>query len=513
MLNTERPGPRCRLGFLIVAATGVCLAGCAVHKQVQYFAATDPETGATNYYRMTVTGSGGGFVNYHVQAGYFSAAAVDILRGSMPDVPELDLPVERLEVFDWLNAHFFASLIQEAKRLRHVFDQEALRVSLQGAVAYADERVANAEADISKYGAELTTAQARQTAKEQAQAEARTLVEAQRAALLQARLELSHATASLDGLKGELSALETAVAAVHSEVASLEATLARLDSEAAVLKASAEAEGATEADKQAAADKHAEAEAARENLAGRQTRADEAATELAGKREARTAAERLVTDKTRAVTESATNLQGAEAKERSAAREAEAAGRAVRGLQDKVTRLTVDKVRQQAARDVAHETLSRLEESGDAPAPFGPLAEGQEAPPLDDAKVIELARLIWYGSLSSSDLASIGMTGNTSPYQFRKLVFWATAANIDLNEMAGEIDGILDNVGAVASAFRTQAKARKVKEDARRKAMGSILDGLELGPQGALIRGLLDMENPPAGESVPGIEGLIGGSP
>ena len=33
--------------------------GCAVHKQVQYFAATDPETGLTNYYKMTVTGSGG----------------------------------------------------------------------------------------------------------------------------------------------------------------------------------------------------------------------------------------------------------------------------------------------------------------------------------------------------------------------------------------------------------------------------------------------------------------------
>ena len=62
-------------GALLLA---MAVGGCTVHEQVQYFAATDPDTGATNYYKMTVRGSGGlGIGDYRVQAGYFSSAAVD----------------------------------------------------------------------------------------------------------------------------------------------------------------------------------------------------------------------------------------------------------------------------------------------------------------------------------------------------------------------------------------------------------------------------------------------------
>ncbi len=42
----------------------------------------------------------------------------------------------------------------------------------------------------------------------------------------------------------------------------------------------------------------------------------------------------------------------------------------------------------------------------------------------------------------------------------RKLVFWATANNIDLNQYAGQIDAVIDNVGA--SVFEDNLRALRV---------------------------------------------------
>lgn len=92
------------------------LVGCALHDQVQYFEVVDPESGNINYYRLTVRGHGGLGSDYHLQAGYFSAASVDVLRGRMPDMPEVDLPLEQNAAFDQLVDRYYTTLLEAAER-------------------------------------------------------------------------------------------------------------------------------------------------------------------------------------------------------------------------------------------------------------------------------------------------------------------------------------------------------------------------------------------------------------
>ena len=73
------------------AAAFLAVFGCAIHDQVQYFSATDPESGETNYYKMTISGWGAGGTDYHMQAGYFSAAAVDVLQATLNVGEEAEL--------------------------------------------------------------------------------------------------------------------------------------------------------------------------------------------------------------------------------------------------------------------------------------------------------------------------------------------------------------------------------------------------------------------------------------
>ena len=95
----------------------VLLCGCAMHEQVQYFEVVDAESGNVNYYRMTVKGHGGLGTDYHMQAGYFSAASVDVLRGQMPNMPEVDLPIEQDAAFDRLVQQYYAALLDESDKL------------------------------------------------------------------------------------------------------------------------------------------------------------------------------------------------------------------------------------------------------------------------------------------------------------------------------------------------------------------------------------------------------------
>src|SRR5215469_6082398 len=89
--------------------------GCATHVQTQLFCVKDPNTGAANYYCLTIRGSSTS--KYNFQAGYFSSAAVDILRGNMPSVPELDLPVERITNYDRMLDFIDQDVQQEAKAI------------------------------------------------------------------------------------------------------------------------------------------------------------------------------------------------------------------------------------------------------------------------------------------------------------------------------------------------------------------------------------------------------------
>ena len=227
----------------------VFLGACAVHRQVQYFAATDPQTGATNYYRLTVSGKSS-WTKYRHQAGYFSAAAVDVLRGSKPDIAILDLPVEQIEILDGLTRQFHAALAREANCVVGITAGDAQTCNSVGGLPFEEN----------------------------------------------------------DGL----------------------------------LK--------------------------------------------------------------------------------------------------------------------------------------------------------KLTRLIWLGSLSQSDLASMGMTQNTDAYEFRKLVFWSTATDLDLSAYAAEIDSVLDNVTTIAATAKTQAARRKKEQAVRSKTIEQIIGGLPMdAAQATIIDGLFKL--------------------
>ncbi|MBX3396805.1 MAG: hypothetical protein KF841_15720 [Phycisphaerae bacterium] len=105
-----------RAGASIAACFFV--AGCVAHRQTQYFEVVDPDSGNINYYRMTLEGGGGIGVNYQLQAGYFSAASVDVLRGRIPQIPEVDLPIECDAAFEALTAGYYDSLVTLSEATR-----------------------------------------------------------------------------------------------------------------------------------------------------------------------------------------------------------------------------------------------------------------------------------------------------------------------------------------------------------------------------------------------------------
>ncbi len=89
--------------------------GCIAHEQRQYFEVVDPAAGNINYYRMTISGGALG-TDYRVQAGYFSAASVDVLRGQTPEIPEADLPLESDAAFETLMAQYYEALVDMGGR-------------------------------------------------------------------------------------------------------------------------------------------------------------------------------------------------------------------------------------------------------------------------------------------------------------------------------------------------------------------------------------------------------------
>ncbi len=501
---------RRRWPLAFVVSIGLA-AGCAVHKQVQYFAATDPETGFTNYYKMTVTGSGGFGTDYHLQAGYFSAAAVDMLRGSMPDVPELDLPIEQLEVFDRLTAQFYSALIQEAKRVHNVSDPEAILIAAESSRNHVASRTGRTQVKVDPAARRLKQAEGDLEQAEGDKSTKKKIYDDITAKVETARGELKN---ERDGVAVNQSKLwgaeRTARDATEARIAAGDAVLARI---AKLEEAKAALGTATEGNRAAAeadvAKKKKNLDAANGVFDAAKSEETRTAKELSDKQE------ELELSKVRA-RNAETRLQDEESDQREANNNLLDAERRVvyterikERAEQKHNSLKVDLARQEAALTASNRILTLLQNKMELD-PFSSLADPEKVEPFKDDEVIELARVVWYGSLSSSDLASIGMTGNTSPYQFRKLVFWATATNIDLNEFATEIDSVLDNSLAIASAAKAQAKQRKAEKKSRRESMDNLLDVLPLqGSQAETVRGFMDLLNPPPPEKESDLAGDV----
>ena len=402
--SNRRPrGPGRHLPMGIVAAILLAFAcGCAIHDQVQYFAATDPETGATNYYKMTISGWGGFGTDYHMQAGYFSSASVDVLRGSMPDIPILDLPVEQLEVFDRLAQQFHAALIQEAKQRYKVTDAEARLIAMKGHRQAAALRVEKLQGDLHR-----------------------------------ARMELARTEADW---KAKVAACEAAGNALPARQTAYETAMADYEQDPLDIS--------------------------------KKDAADQAATDLKAAQQAYEEAQRKA---------ARASARRDRLFERVQSREAEIA------LNDRI--FTAAAALTDKLENCAGDQGNADGGPGATPAPFG------------DEEVVALARLVWFGSLSKSDLASIGMT---NPYQFRKLVFWATAANIDLNEFAGEIDGVIDNVVTIAGTFKSQAKAQKQERKGQRESLKSLTGYLDLEEKEGAVNSIIDLLSPSGAENAQG---------
>jgi len=378
---------------LFGATALLLLTGCVRHSQVQYFAATDPETGITHYYRMTITGTSV-IAKYNMQAGYFSAAAVDVIRGQMPKIPTLDLPVDRLEVFDRLSDHLYASLIQTANLKWPINDADAASYIGGSPSKRSADRIAEIEGMI-------------------------------------ARLEKDKAVADADV------AVKQAFAVLAKK---------KCDKAAGDLEKKAN-------------DISKPKNKGKGKLAKAKGKIEEAQRNLRETADAQKAAETELRRTQRTADAVAANLE------------------ALVKQRDRLNAIRITRPGRSPASQPA----------GDGPLPISYL--------VSESQIKDLARLIWYGSLSRSDLASIGMTGEASQYAFRKLVFWATARNLDLSQFATEIDGVIENVVSIAQAAKQQAKARKAAHKARRDARFAVLRGIEFNDpkQGLLMNNLIDL--------------------
>ncbi len=514
--HAPRPVPACgrtalghrgvRVALWAVGAWA-CIApsGCAVHKQVQYFAAIDPETGLTNYYRMTVSGSGGLGTDYHLQAGYFSAAAVDVLRGSMPDIPILDLPIEQMEVYDRLTQQFFAALIQEQKRIHNVTDREAMLVAtlsrkntakdrvvrLKGEKKLLDEEISALTGesvinkdDLATLKVGLKTAQDSVAAQEKEEATQKKTLDDSQAAVRKAQGVYTEALRKVEGLQWRHADAERE--AGHKETVASDAE-----------KSATTEEEKTEAEKlRGAADKalKAASQLKSELRAAKEERDSKVPGEdlVDSLNEAQADYRNGVSYRIKAETKVA-GLDG-----EIAAHHARLAAIRSELPKKKARQATIeaDLERHEAASAAADPLLEKLTEAY-KDRPLGGRTVPENTDPLTQEKILRLARIIWFGSLSSSDLASIGMTGNANPYQFRKLVYWTTTNNIDLNQFASEIDAILDNVTDIARSYKKQAEQRKAQREGRRNALDELLPALvgSVADEDA-IRGVMALLDP-----------------
>lgn len=505
-----------RLAGCALAAMGS--AGCTTLKQEQYFAATDTDTGVTNYYKMTIEGSSGLLANYRMQAGYFSAAAVDVLRGTMPKVPELDLPVEQLEVFERVNTHFSAALIQEAKRIQPVDDPEALRIAATSTRNVSNEQLGRVSIDLKEAQAKLAdvnasfesatkAADAASADRDKAVAHFNTaVIDANKAAL-----DLVLGRRKRDDAQRQKDSALRGVATAR-QVASDAATDAKKAGEAKRTADAAYTDAKTKAD--AAPDDTAlraalaQATESKDHATTKLDHATQAATDATTRLKAAESDLQTATDLVSnsesplpALSEADTKARAALEASRGPAivarqRATDSAAKLVSARTDQVRAsrdvdsLAVREQRLTASRDVAEQTLAQLGSVVEAP---GRVPSGTEE--FTEERAVAMLRQMWLTTLSASDRASAGMIKNLDPYQFRKLVFWASVTPMDLNQFSSEVDGVISNSIDMADAVRKQAAQRKqekldqearVRKAARRAAAsgdsGVVDDLLEEAP-------------------------------
>jgi len=87
-----------------------------------------------------------------------------------------------------------------------------------------------------------------------------------------------------------------------------------------------------------------------------------------------------------------------------------------------------------------------------------------------EQRVAEISRQAWFASLQDADLISLGQVHSTDPFRFRRLVFYASAENIDLEDYDAQINSVLERTGTLARALKAQRQARRAERASRKRA-------------------------------------------
>lgn len=133
--------------------------------------------------------------------------------------------------------------------------------------------------------------------------------------------------------------------------------------------------------------------------------------------------------------------------------------------------------------------------------------QGTGLPPDEyESAVTQLARQVFFHSLSYGDVAAMGQTQDTNPYVFRKLVFYATARNIDLERsFGGQVDSIIGKVEVLAQRERERAEQREHFVD-RIERVVTGLPPSEGRTNAMLLLGLLQQRHTPATQPAEGVQ-------
>lgn len=83
----------------------------------------------------------------------------------------------------------------------------------------------------------------------------------------------------------------------------------------------------------------------------------------------------------------------------------------------------------------------------------GRYADGAMDPQQFDQVMTEISRAVWAVTLSDSDLASLGQVRSVDPFEFRKLVFYASARAVALDRYNAQVDSAIQKTNALANLF------------------------------------------------------------
>ncbi|MEM1353742.1 MAG: hypothetical protein AAGH88_02545 [Planctomycetota bacterium] len=100
-----------------------------------------------------------------------------------------------------------------------------------------------------------------------------------------------------------------------------------------------------------------------------------------------------------------------------------------------------------------------------------------------DQAVSEIARTMWAVTLSDSDLVSLGQSRSSNPYEFRKLVFYASARSINLDRYNAQVDSAIQKTETLANLFRNSSREAESEPSKQLQELEQAIDQARLAQQ------------------------------